>query len=80
MGDLKKKKQNIAYAFCGANDTKKSGDIAGKTVVQVRKDFAQILNIPKGADPLLGKVKVKESYVIKAGEAIEFKKDSGRKG
>lgn len=64
---------------CGAN-TQEIENIVGRKVNEVRKSHAETFNIPEGADAMVAGKKAKESYRLKAGDKLEFVKQSGKKG
>ena len=59
---------------------KTGADIVGKSVGDIRKEFARQWMIPPDADAMIGKQKVDEATVVKPGETLEFVKKEGEKG
>lgn len=55
-------------------------NIAGKTVSDVRQQFAKIWGIPNDAIAYCGKDKLDENAVIQPGQNIEFHRRAGEKG
>jgi hypothetical protein len=54
--------------------------VSGKTVGEVRQQFAKIWGISNDAVAYKGKDKLDENYVIQAGDNVEFHRRSGEKG
>lgn len=65
--------------LCGANEVE-IDLVKGLTVGQVRKDQKDTLSIPDKADAVVNGAKVKDGYVLKAGDSLEFTKPAGKKG
>ncbi len=65
---------------CGASEGR--FDIGGQTISAVRSFLTDALNIGSDADALVNGAAPEggESYVLKAGDTLEFVKQSGRKG
>ncbi len=55
-------------------------DVAGKTVAEVRAMSKQALNIDDEAKAIVNGDEVKSTYVLEAGDELEFVKKSGTKG
>jgi len=55
-------------------------NVAGKTVKEVRDQFAKIWGIPTDAIAYSGKDKLADDHVIQAGQNIEFTRRAGEKG
>jgi len=62
----------------GANDLDVS--VAGFKVGKVRNSVKSVLNIGDNAKPYVNGQQVGESYELKAGDQLEFMKESGQKG
>lgn len=56
------------------------GNIAGKTVKEVRDQYSKIWGIPNDAVAYAGKDRLDEGAVIEAGQSIEFHRRAGEKG
>lgn len=54
--------------------------VSGKTVAEVRQQFAKIWGISNDAVAYKGKDKLDENYVIQPGDNLEFHRRSGEKG
>jgi hypothetical protein len=54
--------------------------VSGKTVGEVRQQFAKIWGISNDAVAYKGKDKLDENYVIQPGDNLEFHRRSGEKG
>jgi len=54
--------------------------LVGKTVAQVRRDFASVINIADNAFPSVNGAEVSESTVIRAGDTLVFTVSTGSKG
>jgi hypothetical protein len=54
--------------------------VSGKTVAEVRQQFAKIWGISSDAVAYKGKDKLDENYVIQPGDNLEFHRRSGEKG
>lgn len=63
----------------GANETN-SSELVGKTVGWVRDNMKSVFNIADGAVSLIDGKRVDENTVLKAGQTLEFLRESGRKG
>lgn len=55
-------------------------NVAGKTVREVRDQFAKIWGIPNDAVAYCGKEKLDDNAVIQPGQNIEFTRRAGEKG
>lgn len=55
-------------------------NVAGKTVKEVRDQFAKIWGIPNDAVAYAGKDKLADEHVIQPGQNIEFTRRAGEKG
>lgn len=55
-------------------------NVAGKTVKEVRDQFAKIWGIPNDAVAYCGKDRLDDSAVIQPGQNIEFTRRAGEKG
>lgn len=53
--------------------------VAGQTVADVRKKLATMLNIDPSAESRVNNAAVPETYVLEAGDRLEFVKKSGDK-
>ena len=62
----------------GANDIDMA--VAGFPVNKIKNAVAQILSIPDDAIAFVDGEQVENDYVLKAGQRLEFLKESGRKG
>lgn len=62
----------------GANQ--KEFPVVGKTVAAVQSFLKEVLNIDSLADGYVGGNKVSSTYVLKAGDVLEYIKPAGRKG
>lgn len=58
----------------------RQGDLAGKSVAQVRNELGRQWQLPTDASAFKGTEKLDEDYVIKPGESIEFHRRQGEKG
>lgn len=58
----------------------KPGSHAGKTVGEVRTEYAKLWGIPKDANAYKGKERMGDDYVIEDGDQIEFHRRAGEKG
>jgi len=56
------------------------GNYAGKTVGEVRKQLQTAWSIPTDAKAHKGKAAMDDSYVIQAGDSIDFHRQLGEKG
>lgn len=63
---------------CGANTHK--FDVAGLQIGEVADRIQEIMNIPSPRQTFVNGVQVRDNYVIKAGDEIEFIKPAGVKG
>jgi len=54
--------------------------VSGKTVAEVRQQFAKIWGISSDAIAYKGKDKLDENYVIQPNDNLEFHRRSGEKG
>lgn len=63
----------------GANDCE-FDNLAGKSVASIRKSLSSVFSIPAEAQAYIKGDVVKEDYKLKAGEQLEFLKQSGTKG
>ena len=57
-----------------------ASSIVGKTVKEVREQFAGKWGIPTDATAYRGKDKMDENYVIQANDNLEFHRRAGEKG
>lgn len=55
-------------------------NLVGKTVAQIRRDFASVINIPDNAFPSIDGVEVSETDVLSAGSTLVFTLPTGSKG
>lgn len=55
-------------------------NVAGKTVKEVRDQFAKVWGIPTDAVAYAGKDKLGDDHVIQPGQNIEFTRRTGEKG
>lgn len=58
----------------------KQGDLAGKTIGQVRAEVGRKWKLPEDASGFVGTTKLEDDYVIKPGESVEFHRRQGEKG
>jgi len=58
----------------------RQGDIAGKTIGQVRNEMNRTANLPSDTSPFKGSERLDDDYVIKPGDSIEFHRRQGEKG
>ena len=63
---------------CGANSA--DFPVSGKTVGAVQEFLKEVLNIDRLAEGQVAGNSVDSSYVLKAGDVLEFIKPAGRKG
>ena len=68
------------HVVYGANDVELQ--LEGHTVAQIEEALAEVLNLDAGAEAYIdGKlVEDKSRFKIKAGQRLEFMKESGQKG
>lgn len=57
-----------------------SNNLAGKSVSDIRKNYARMWNIPSDAVAYKGKTAMGEDYVVQEGDTIEFFRKAGEKG
>jgi len=69
----------IVKVVCGAN-SQEFGNIAGKTIGEVRKTLRDILNIPDEARAVVDEQDAPEGYPLEVGDVLEFIKPAGQKG
>lgn len=55
-------------------------NIGGKTIAQIRSEFAAIFGIESGATAFVNGDEKDEDYVVLADDEVEFVKSSGKKG
>lgn len=56
------------------------GGYAGKTIGDVKRQFGELWNMPADVVIQKGKTVIEDSYVIQAGDTIDFVKRMGEKG
>lgn len=54
--------------------------LVGKTVAQIRRDFASVINIADNAYPTVNGEEVDESTTVNAGDTLVFTVPTGSKG
>lgn len=69
----------VITVTCGAN-TSAFGEIAGKSIGQLRQDLGDVLNIAPDSQVIVSGENVDENYILQAGDRVEFIKASGVKG
>jgi hypothetical protein len=57
-----------------------SNNLAGKSVSEIRKNYARLWNIPGDAVAYKGKTAMGEDYTVQEGDTIEFFRKAGEKG
>lgn len=57
-----------------------TGEIAGKTIGQVRAERARAWQLPSDAQAYKGTEKLSDDYMIQPGDNIEFHRRQGEKG
>lgn len=55
-------------------------NLVGRTVESIRKSLREVFNIPSDADAVVDGRTVDESYMVSAGQNLEFSKSAGVKG
>ena len=55
-------------------------DVAGRKVSEVAEFLREVLNVDRMANAMVNGKEVSGSYVIKAGDIVEFMKPAGKKG
>lgn len=68
-------KVSVVY---GANDLEL--ELAGQSVADVQAATADVLNLDKNAEAYVNGQQVDGNYKLKAGDRLEFMKESGQKG
>lgn len=58
----------------------KQGELAGKTIGQLRSEVGKMWSLTKDTNAMLGTEKLDDDYVIKPGDSIEFTRRQGEKG
>lgn len=58
----------------------KQGDLAGKTIGQIRAEVGRSWKLTDDTSAYNGTQKLDEDYVVKPGENIEFHRRQGEKG
>lgn len=56
------------------------GPYVGRTVAEVRQQLGRLWQVPGDAQAYIGKNKLDDNYVVKAGDNIEFHRRQGEKG
>lgn len=79
VGDSTLVRRPEVTIHCGAN-SQKFDSIEGLQIGDVADRLQEILNIPSPRQTFANGVQVRDNYVIKAGDEIEFVKPAGVKG
>lgn len=66
------------YMACGANDG--NFTVVGNTIKEALSTFGDILNANIKSTPLVNGEEVKQSYILKEDDVVEFLKPAGSKG
>jgi hypothetical protein len=74
-----KAKQPVTVAVCGTGEVSLTNHV-GRPVGEIRQAMTTILNLASNAAAFISGKAVKESYIIKQGDKLEFVQQSGRKG
>lgn len=74
----KDKYESVISVSCGAASSNFA--VVGKTVGYVKSTYREILNIDVDSSSVVNGENVKESYVLKSGDTLEFLRKAGSKG
>jgi len=70
--------QTLVSVSCGASSS--NYPVVGKTVSFVKATYREILNIETDSKSVVNGEEVKDSYVLKSGDQLEFVRKAGEKG
>ncbi len=78
--DAGRGKKTTTWCRISSGATSQQFDVAGYSVGEVMEFMAEVLNVEKMSDIIVNGNKVEASYIIQAGDNIEFIKPAGKKG